>query len=113
MTSDARNSPTIQRLLARLPEFKPTFDQFVQEEDGEFGSFWAVNELHRWAFPQNHPDLLRRVFDAFEEVYADRSLRDGDYLAIEFFEGVCEAGRARFDGYIGPCSREWFDRHGW
>ncbi len=113
MTLDARDSPAIQRLLARVPEFKPTFDAFVQAEDGEFGSFWAVNEMHRWAFPQNNPDLLRRVFAAFEEVYADPTLRDGNDLAIEFFEAVCEEGRQRFDDYIGPRSREWFDIHGW
>ncbi|MGH2840804.1 MAG: hypothetical protein ACRDKY_08270, partial [Solirubrobacteraceae bacterium] len=59
MTLDARDSPTVQRLLARVPEFKPTFDQFVREEQGEFGSFWAVNELHRWAFPNGDPDLLK------------------------------------------------------
>lgn len=113
MTLDARDSPTIQRLRTRLPEFETPFDQFVEEEDGEFGSFWAVNELHRWAFPQDDPGLLRRVFDAFEEVYADPTLQDGSDLAIEFFEAVCEAGRARFDEYIRPRSREWFDCHGW
>jgi hypothetical protein len=109
---DARESPTIQRLLAHLPEFGPTFEQFVEEEHGEFGSFWAVNELHRWAFPQENPDLLRRVFDAFEDVYADQSLRDGGDLAIEFFEAVCEAGRQQYDE-SGPESRKWFDRFGW
>ena len=31
VTFDARNSPSIQRLLVRLPEFKPTLDHFVQE----------------------------------------------------------------------------------
>lgn len=96
-----------------MPEFKPTFDQFVREEEGEFGSFWAVNELHRWAFSNGDPDLLRRVFDTFEEVYTDQSLSDGSDLAIEFFEAVCEAEPARFEEFIGPGSREWFNRYGW
>ena len=90
-----------------------TFDQFVAEEEGEFGSFWAMNELHRWAFPQGDPELLRRVFSAVDELYADQALRDGNDLAIEFFEAVCEAGQEQFDGYIGSASREWFDRYGW
>lgn len=113
MTLDARNSPTIQRILTRLPEFKPSFDRFVQEEDGEFGSFWAVNELHRWAFPQDERELLRRVFAALEEVYSDPTLPDGTDLAIEFFGAVCAAGQEKFDEYIGPQSREWFKLHGW
>lgn len=71
MSLDARDSPTIQRLLERLPEFKPTFDRFVTEEEGEFGSFWAMNELGRWAFPSNDEALLRRVFAAVDGVYAD------------------------------------------
>lgn len=113
MSLDARESPSIQRLAQRLPEFKPALDQFVAEEEGEFGSFWAINELHRWAFPREDPELLRRVFAAVDELYADHSLREGNDLAIEFFEAVCEAGREQFDGYIGPASREWFNRHGW
>lgn len=113
MSLDARNSPTIRRLLERLPEFKPTFDQFVAEEEGEFGAFWAMNELGRWAFPGGDEALLRRVFAAVEDVYADQLLADGHDLAIEFFEAACDAGRAQFDAYIGPASREWFDRHGW
>jgi hypothetical protein len=111
--SEAQGAVSRRCPEARLPEFRPTFDQFVEEENGEFGSYWAVNEVHRWSFPQNDPHLLRRVFDAFDEVYADQTLRDGNDLAIEFFEAVCEAGRAGFDAYIGPHSREWFDRHGW
>ena len=113
MTLDARDSPSIQRLLQRLPEFRPTFEQFVKEEDGEFGSFWAMNELGRWTFPQDDRELLRRVFAAVDEVYTDQSLRDGNDLAIEFFEAVCDAGQERFDAYIGSTSREWFDQHGW
>lgn len=106
-------APLCSGCWSRLPEFKPTFDRFVEEEDGEFGSFWAVNELHRWAFPQDDAELLRRVFAAVDEVYTDQTLPDGNDLAIEFFEAVCEAGRSRFDHYIGPRSRGWFDRYGW
>lgn len=113
MSLDARESPSIQRLLQRVPEFTPTFDRLVAEEESEFGSFWAMNELHRWAFPQNDAELLRRVFAAVDELYADESLRDGDHLAIEFFEAVCEAGREQYDVYIGTASRGWFDMHGW
>lgn len=110
---DARTSPAIQRLLGRIPEFSATFDRFVEEEEGEFGSFWAMNELSRWALPQDDPNLVARVFAAVEDVYSDDSLPDGHDLAIEFFESVCEAGRERFDGYIGIGSREWFERYGW
>lgn len=113
MSLDARNSQAIQRLLERLPEFRPTFDAFVAKEEGEFGSFWAMNELGRWAFPSDDQALLRRVFAAVEEVYTDHSVVDGHDLAIEFFEAVCDADRPRFDPYIGSASREWFDRHGW
>ncbi len=113
MSLDARESPSIQRLLTRLPKFKTTFDRFVADEEGEFGSFWAVNELGRWAFPSDDEALLRRVFAAVDEVYADDLLVDGDYLAIEFFEAVCDVGQNRFDPYIGQASRKWFDRHGW
>ena len=83
------------------------------EEEGEFGSVWAMNELHRWAFPQNDAELLSRVFAAVDELYADDSLPDGDPLAIEFFEAVCAAGREQYDAYIAGASREWFDMHGW
>ena len=103
MTLDARDSPTIQRLLERLPEFKP--------ESDERDAFSAISELTRWALPSRDETLLRRVFAAVDEVYADQSLRDGGFLAIEFFEIVCAAGRARFDPYLGTTSREWFDRH--
>lgn len=89
------------------------FDAFVAEEEGEFGSFWAMNELGRWAFPSDDEGLLRRVFAAVDEVYADHSLVDGHDLAIEFFEAVCDADRPRFEPYLGAASREWFDRHGW
>ena len=75
-----------------MPEFTPTFDRFVAEEEGEFGSFWAMDELHRWAFPQNDAEPLRPASAAVDELYADDSLPDGDPLAIEFFEAVCAAG---------------------
>jgi hypothetical protein len=113
MSLDARDSPTIQRLLERLPEFRPTFDAFVAEEDGELGSVQAMAELGRWAFPSDDEALLRRVFAAVDEVYADRSLADGHDLAIEFFEAVCDADRPRFEPHIGSASRAWFDLHGW
>jgi len=113
MIYDSRGSPTIQRLLQRVPEFRARFERFVAEEDGEFGSFWAMNELGRWAFQSSDDAVLGRVFAAVDEVYADESVSDGNYLAIEFFEAVCDAGRARFDEYIGSSSREWFDRYGW
>lgn len=82
MSLDARDSPAIQRLLERLPEFRPAFDAFVAEEEGELGSFWAMNELGRWAFPSDDEELLRRVFAAVDEVYADHSLVDGHDLAV-------------------------------
>lgn len=113
MTLDARESASIQRLLQRLPEFRPTFERLVAEEDGELGSFMAINELGRWALPSSDETLLRRVFGAVDEIYTDQSLPDGNELAIEFFESVCEAGQARFGHLIGRASRRWFDRYGW
>lgn len=107
------DSPAIQQLLDRLPEFRPVLDRLIADEGPSVGSYLVVNEMWRWAYQGRDTALLRRVFTAVDEAYADASLADGRDLAIEFFESACAAGRDQFEQFIGPASREWFDQYGW
>lgn len=109
---DARTNPVIGSLLRRVPEFRPVLDAEVRET-GEVGPYQAMNELGRWALPQDDHELLNRVFSAIEAVYTDETLNEGASLAIEFFEHVCAVGQRPYRPHFGTASRAWFDRHGW
>jgi len=99
---DARDSPTIQRLLERLPEFRPTFDAFVAEEEGEFGSFWAMNEL-----------IWTAVCQAGQAVLARRRLSGGCVVGwVGGGPAVCGARRAVRLIFAGPGGRRTVVRRG-
>jgi hypothetical protein len=112
MALDGRHSPSIQRLLQRVPKFRPTFEIRVGDEEGELGSYQAMSELQSWACQQSDPELLHRLFAAVDDLYADRCLPDGSELAIEFFEALRQAGSKPFEVYLGPASRGWFSHVG-
>ena len=100
-------------MLRDIPEWREPFQTEWDDWNGEYGPYLAMNDLARWCFALRDEALIRRVFSTVDSIYADRGIADGNELAIEFFESVCEAGRDQYDRFIGDASRSWFDDHGW
>jgi hypothetical protein len=108
MTGDAPSSHEVGMIRREVPEFEPTFQAELREEDGELGSFQTISVLAEWVRDRVNDgtdnDAVRRVFKAIERLIVDPQFTLGDALAAEFIEATRDHPAAC--EHMGPMTRK-------
>ena len=106
----------ISFVVRQVPDFAPVIERLDAEEEGELGSFQAMNELGRWWRARgSDKGQLGHLLEVADELYTKVDAPLAADLAIEFFEWVCaDVGAANAPlAALSPHAAEWFRRYGW
>ncbi len=106
MSVDAAECPEIQKIRAEVPEFESTFQEVLQDEEGDLGVFQAMSTFATWVRSRldeaSTAPEIQRSFAAIEHLLTARYYQLADALVTEFIEVVFDHPKAL--EHMGPAT---------